>query len=135
MSLSSIGHLLDPCYWVQKNVKLVPAEAEKRVFDYKVDGVYVPLTYAKLLSRMKDMLAKAGFLGSPHCVVPHACRRVYLCKFHTLWRGAQPLLITVASILCLFTSRGLDSISWLLYIGLRVDQMKEVTLSMQRGSK
>jgi hypothetical protein len=115
------GHLLDPYYWVQKYFELVPAEADKPAFGYVVDGVYTPLTYAKLLFVMKDMLAKAGY--DPSKFAGHSLRRggatfAYQC-------GVNPLFIRIQG--------DWNSDAWLLYIGLSVQQKREVTLSMQRG--
>ena len=93
--------------------ELVPAEADKPAFGYLVDGVYMPLTYAKLLYGMKDMLAKAGY--DPSKFAGHSLRRggatfAYQC-------GVNPMFIPIQG--------DWNSDAWLLYIGLSVQQKRE----------
>jgi hypothetical protein len=95
-----------------------------------VDGVYTPLTYAKLLFEekqinamfvMKDMLAKAGY--DPSKYAGHSpCRGEATFAYQC---GVNPLFICIQG--------DWNSDAWLLYIGLSVQQKREVTLSMERG--
>jgi len=113
------GHLLDPYFWVSKYLSLVPAGPEQPAFGYVVDGAYVALSYSVLLSTMKGLLAQVG--QQPEKFAGHSLRRggatyAYHC-------GVNPLFIRIQG--------DWSSDAWLLYVGLRHEQKRHVTMAMQ----
>lgn len=115
------GHLLDPYFWLQRLFTSQPADGEAPAFGHvDAGGRYVPLSYQKLLSGMKQAIKAAGM--DPSAFAGHSLRRggatwAFQC-------GVHPLFIRIQG--------DWHSDAWLLYVSLSEQQKREITVMMQR---
>lgn len=113
------GHALDPYYWLQKLFTTCPAAADAPAFGHSVQGVYVPLTYARLLTGIKDLISKCGL--DPAAYGGHSLRRggatwAFKCGVHNLFIRIQG---------------DWKSDTWLQYVEMSMAQKLEITRQMQ----
>ncbi|EFX60526.1 hypothetical protein DAPPUDRAFT_342883 [Daphnia pulex] len=113
------GHVLDPYAWLQKLFTLHPADGDAPAFGHVQGGVYVPLTYSRLLVGLKDLIKACGL--DPSAYGGHSLRRggatwAFQC-------GVHPLFIRIQG--------DWQSDTWLLYVGMSAAQKCAVTRMMQ----
>lgn len=115
------GHALDPYAWLVCLFERFPADPEAPAFGHWEGGVYVPLTYVKLLAGLKELVQAAGY--DPARYGGHSLRRggatwAFEC-------GVHPLFIRMQG--------DWHSDAWLLYVGMSEAQKREVTRRMQEA--
>ena len=115
------GHMLDPYAWLLCLFSRYPADPDAPAFGHIQAGVYIPLTYSKLLSGLKELVQGCGL--DPTLYGGHSLRRggatwAFEC-------GVHPVFIRIQG--------DWQSDSWLLYIGLSEEQKRLISRKMQEG--